>query len=330
LGVTNSGGSTTFTVTDSIAEYVTYTARDTTDSLTIGTATVTFGTPPAVAASSTIFATPSTVPDDGTTPATITVFLRDSNRKGVPGRTVILSASPGHAVLDPTFAVTDVNGEATFQVTDTAPEQVTFTATDATDDLKLSAAQVTFQGGAGASPTTSVSWVTNAPSGPFSSGQVIEVTVAANSTFASGVGIYIEECAAPGGAVPTAPSQCDAKSVQTQPWFTNSDGSASYANYAVYALPDLATLSESTSSGPSCNLSNECVLYVGENPTNFSLPHLWSLPFAVNPGNGTDNGADPGNGLPEVPFTLALPVLAVAIIGGTILVRRRRSTTKTA
>ncbi len=174
--------------------------------------------------------------------------------------------------------------------------------------------------------TNPVSLVTNAPNGPFSSGQKIEVAVDANSTLTAGAGIYIEECAAPGGMTPASPSQCDANTYQRgNPLFAASDGSIDYAGYPIYALPDVTTLGESPGGTPDCDLSAECVLYVGQNPTDFSLPHLWSQPFYVNPTPG-DTGANPGNGLPETPYVLGLPLLAFGVMGGTLVVRRRRST----
>jgi hypothetical protein len=323
--VTNQSGQAVFAVADPDPEYVTLTAQDTTDDLTIGTATVTFGVPPPVGANSTFFATPAAVPADGTTPSTLTVFLRDADRRGVAGRTVILHASAGHAVLTPAFAITDANGEATFSVTDATAQTITFTATDASDGLTLpGTVQVQFTSG-GAPPSGPVTWTATGANGPFSSGQFVQIDVAANATLASGTGLFIEECAAPGGQPPTSPSQCDAKTAQTRELFANSDGSASYVDYPVYALPDLAALDETSPGGPTCNLSDPCVFYVGVNPGNFSLPHLFSAPFSVNPGDGTDDGANPGNGLPEAPVIVLFPVLAAALIGGVVLRRRRRS-----
>jgi hypothetical protein len=40
-------------------------------------------------------------------------------------------------------------------------------------------------------------------------------------------------------------------------------------------------------------------------------------------GTGGSGGSDPGNGLPEVPSVVLLPLLAAAILGGSVLVRRR-------
>jgi ABC-type phosphate transport system substrate-binding protein len=167
-----------------------------------------------------------------------------------------------------------------------------------------------------------VSLITDAPPGPFSSGQAIEVRVSANRALTPGTGIYIEECSAPGGTVPTAPDQCDARTYQHSPLFAGSGGSVDELDYPVYALPDTTVLDEAAAGGPACDLTDACMLYVGENPTDFSLPHVWSQAFYVHPSVG-DDGADPGNGLPEVPYVLALPLLVGAMIGGTLLVRRR-------
>jgi len=136
---------------------------------------------------------------------------------------------------------------------------------------------------------------------PFSSGQVIEVKIPANPTFVSGSGIFVVECAAPGGVVPTDPSECDGKTVQGDTILAGTDGSVDYtvsnttSGYTLYALPDLSSLGEPSTQTPVCNLSNECVLYVGENQNDFTQPHFWSQPFYVAPTPG-DTGANPGDG----------------------------------
>ena len=71
------------------------------------------------------------------------------------------------------------------------------------------------------------------------------------------------------------------------------------------------------------------MLYVGENQQNFSAPHVFSQGFYVNPTPG-DTGANPGDGLPETPYGLALPVTAAGLLGAAALMaRRRRSASKT-
>jgi phosphate transport system substrate-binding protein len=203
----------------------------------------------------------------------------------------------------------------------TAAEQQAYACGDLTP-TEVQAGQTTPSCGV-TSPTSPVSLITGAPSGPFSSGQTIEVKVSANATLSSGSGIYIEECSAPGGVTPTSSSQCDVKTYQHNPLFAAPDGSVDYQGYPIYALPDSTTLDEPAGGSPACDLTDQCVLYVGENPTDFSLPHLWSQTFHVHPTPG-DDGSDPGNGAPEVPFALALPVLAIGIFGGSVAIRRRR------
>ena len=79
-----------------------------------------------------------TVPADGVTGATVQVLLRDDNDFPIGGKTVSLTASPsGHAVITPSSAVSDSDGNAEFQVTDSTVESPTLTATDTTDTETL-------------------------------------------------------------------------------------------------------------------------------------------------------------------------------------------------
>lgn len=80
------------------------------------------------------------IPDDGKTPGEIQVILRDSNGFPVSGKTVTITANAGSsAVISPSSAVTNANnGSAVFNVTDSTPEDVTFSATDVTDGINLS------------------------------------------------------------------------------------------------------------------------------------------------------------------------------------------------
>ncbi|MDQ6613713.1 MAG: Ig-like domain repeat protein [Actinomycetota bacterium] len=137
--VTNvDNGAAVFDIIDSTPELVTLTATDTTDNVTLATqATLEFVTPTATGAS--IIASPPTVPNDGTSKATITVYLENGLGRPAAGKTVSL-AENGNAVITPagsstpgTTAVTDASGNATFSATDTVAQTVSFTATDVTD-----------------------------------------------------------------------------------------------------------------------------------------------------------------------------------------------------
>jgi hypothetical protein len=163
---------------------------------------------------------------------------------------------------------------------------------------------------------------------PFSSGQQINVVIPANSVLPSSTELDIVECAAPGGVVPTDTSQCDGNTINPDSLQTNGDGSINYQGYTgsyyeLYALPN-AALGETPSGSPKCNLSNECVLYIGTNNLDFTQPHLWSTPFYINPNGGSNSGANPGDGTPEVPLAVMLPIAAMGLVGGTLFFRRRR------
>ena len=166
---------------------------------------------------------------------------------------------------------------------------------------------------------------------PFDSGQNIKVVIPANSAFAgSHSAINILESAAPNGVKPTATTACDGNTVQGGSVIPNADGSFTLSNYPVYTLPDSVTLFESPG-GPVCGntLATECILYIGNNQGDFTQPHLWSQPFLIS-ANGNDLGANPGDGTPEVPMAILLPVSAMGLLGAAVLIRRRRKTARAA
>jgi hypothetical protein len=125
-------GTANFTVTDATAETVTFMATDTTDGFALAPVTIVFDVPPPASAG--ISANPGTVTADGQSAATVTVTLKDSLNRAVPGKTVTVSDNGSHAVLTgPTPGVTDANGQISFSATDQVNETVTFTAVDITD-----------------------------------------------------------------------------------------------------------------------------------------------------------------------------------------------------
>ncbi len=183
----------------------------------------------------------------------------------------------------------------------------------------------------------------------YSSGQAINVVVPANSLFVSTSNVNILECAAPNGVLPTLPNECDGNTIQGPTILPNSDGSINLQAegdglYQVFALPDSISLGESPSSAVTCGdtAATECVLYIGENQGDFTAPHVFSQPFfiAANVDGGGDGGLSPGDGssstvapppqTPEVPLAIILPVAAMGLLGGTVLVRRRRALSKSA
>jgi adhesin/invasin len=144
---------------------------------------------------------------------------------------------------------------------------------------------------------------------PFSSGQLINVIVPANSLFVSTSSVNIVECAAPNGSLPTLPSQCDGNTIQGETILPNTDGDINlqtqgYGLYPVYALPDSKTLGESASSAVDCGntAATECVLYIGDAQGDFTQPHVFSEPFYIE-ANADDKGEAPGDGsAPAVPL----------------------------
>ena len=178
---------------------------------------------------------------------------------------------------------------------------------------------------------------------PYVSGQKLTVAVASNNTLSStnlsSAGapttgnFFVEECVDPGGLVanlPTAASGCESTTDNTSaPKSANGSLTLTGINsFVVYDLPDPLTLGAGTMTGV-CDISpNQCVLGIfAANPQSsngFSFPHLFSAPFQVSVGDGNDTGDNPGDGTPEVPLALLLPLAGAAVIGGGALVQHRR------
>jgi len=180
---TNTSGVVTFAVSDTVAEIVTLTATDTTDTVTINQKpTVTFTSAPTEAQSSTVVATPSTVPNDGVSQATVTVTLLLGSSPQV-GHTVHLGVPAGsHAVLNHATSPTGANGQTSFVVTDLSAEGVTFTATDTTTSIVLpSTPTVTF-----AVPIPAVSGLSPS-TGPTAGGTTVTVV---GSGFVAGDSVF--------------------------------------------------------------------------------------------------------------------------------------------
>jgi hypothetical protein len=139
---------------------------------------------------------------------------------------------------------------------------------------------------------------------PYASGQIISVTLHANSAlgFDNGAaGPYnFEECQAPNGVLPTVPtSNCDGSTI-VQVSAVNADGSLGATSFKIYALPDVPTFGEDAGAGqPNCGLApNDCVLYIGSPigaDTSFPTAHLFSAPFVIA-SNSDDKGENPGDG----------------------------------
>lgn len=135
-GVTNSSGIAEFEADDSVAELVTFTATDTTDNVVLTkTVSITYLPGPADPAGigTTVAVNPANPPADGATPSTVTVTLADYFSNPVAGKTVTLKALNGSSTITTVNGVTNQAGQATFTVTDSTAEVVTYQATDVTD-----------------------------------------------------------------------------------------------------------------------------------------------------------------------------------------------------
>jgi hypothetical protein len=103
------------------------------------------------AAQSTVSSSPTSVVANGSTQATITVTLRDSNGNPVSNKAVTLSSSRGATdSISPASIQTNSSGQATFTATSLTAGAATLSATDTTDTVAVSpsTASVTFTVGA--------------------------------------------------------------------------------------------------------------------------------------------------------------------------------------
>jgi 5-hydroxyisourate hydrolase-like protein (transthyretin family) len=145
-GISSAQGEVSFTVKNSVAEQVTYSAEDISDEIGLAQqAVVTFeaaptpaSTPKTSVTGSTVTAAPAEVAADGIAESTITVTLKDASGKGVGGKKVTVKADGGSSVIVPAEKVSDASGKATFTVKNTVAEQVVYTAKDETDNVTLS------------------------------------------------------------------------------------------------------------------------------------------------------------------------------------------------
>jgi hypothetical protein len=188
------------------------------------------------------------------------------------------------------------------------------------------------------------------PGTPYTSGQTITITVESNSVLnnanlvANGVPgqtpgnptgfYYIEECSDPDGLVanlPTTPNGCEHSTLDLSQ-AKSKDGSLDDTSLVVYDLPDENSLGAPNMVGECDVAPNECVIGVfatsPQSGDGFGFPHLFSAPFQITVGNGLDEGDNPGDGTPETPYAVALPVIAVGAFGVTAVVRRRRTSSQ--
>ncbi len=315
--VTDSNGQATFTVTDSTAETVTYSATDTTDILPINqTAKVTFSHQTVNQSVSSVVANPSMVADDGVTASTVTVTLRDHSVNGSPapmsGRTVTLSPNGGSSVIKPASSgsnVTNTSGQATFSVTDTVNESVIYTATDTTDSVILSStASILF--GAPLSVSASTSTVVANPSPALTTtGTTVTVTLLAGDgkTPESGKTVSLALQSASGNATISS----------TNPEVTNSSGQAPFTVTDTTAESVTVTATDATDS---LTLAQKLVVV-------FSAPTAPTLSASMSTVVVSDSPA-PADGLTDAVATVTvLNTDGAALSGLTVTMSGNPNTT---
>jgi Bacterial Ig-like domain (group 1) len=223
--MTNAAGVATFTATDSATENVTFTATDTTDSTALtSTATVIFGSLVVSPAQSTITAS-SPAEAGATTGSKVTVTLLAANGDAVPGKAVTLSTTSATASISgPTPTETGTDGQVSFIVTDSAPENVPLTAEDSTDSVTLPASSVMFEP---AAPSASKSVVADPDKTEVADGQTqTQITVTINDQFGNAIaGKQVNLAADTGSSAQSHPIAIGGGST---PGITNSSGQVEF------------------------------------------------------------------------------------------------------
>jgi hypothetical protein len=148
----------------------------------------------------------------------------------------------------------------------------------------------TLPSGAALPPTLTVSSLKS-----LHSGQMVSISVGANSFFSPHAHVNVLECADPGGSaahLPTSISTCDGNTIQGNTVLIAADGSFSEPDYTVYALPN-SSLGEQANVQPTCNQTDPCVLYVGQNQNDFTAPKVFSAPFTITAATGAAGPTTP-------------------------------------
>jgi len=143
-GITNSSGKAVFRVSNTKAETVEYIARDVGSGNVLSPVRITFIAGEPDAGRSEIVAQPSSVVADGIDAATITITVRDAHDNIVSGRKVSLSEDRWFYSNMKLQTVTDLNGQATFLVTNRYVETVTYTAEDGVTGTPLGSVTVEY------------------------------------------------------------------------------------------------------------------------------------------------------------------------------------------
>ncbi len=166
--VSGDNGVNTFPVTFKTAGSQTVTATDTlTGTINGTTGGVGVNPGPVSQTTSTMTASPASVPADNSSTSTVNVTLKDAYGNIVPGKTVTLGAGAGSSNWNPATDITNGSGVASFAVWDNTVENIVYNAVDTSDALAL----------------------TDTATVAFTAGPIASITLnPANATVAAGVG----------------------------------------------------------------------------------------------------------------------------------------------
>jgi hypothetical protein len=296
-GTTNSNGQATFTVSDTTAQAVIYTATDTSDSLVITqTATVTFTAGTVAGWNSRVSASPTTVVANGAATSTITVTVFDIYSNPIAGDAITLSAGSGSSVITTVSGTTNASGVATFTVTDTHAQSVTYSATDVTpnpDVVITQTAAVAFVAGPASATTSTVVPSPTSVTANGSNSSTVTVTVLdafGNPNASDGVTLT-----ASGGnsVIATSPSTTNSLGVAT---FRVTDTHAQSVTYTARDTTDSVTITQTAAvtfvAGPANKLVIITLPVSGAHSSSSSLgPITVQLQDAFgNPVNASGSG----------------------------------------
>jgi adhesin/invasin len=248
---TNALGQATFTVKSLSAQGVTYTAKDTTDNVTIAQTTAVSFTNGATSNTantdaSTASASDTSVVANGTTTATITITLESTSGRVVTGKTVTLSQGTGTSTIVTGTDPTNSAGQATFTVKSSSAQPVTYTATDTTDGVAI-AQTVGVDFYATASANAAASTVTSAPTSVIANGSTTStITVTLLDAFGNvvpGKTVTLNQGAG-GSSITTVTGVTNASGQAT---FTVTDATAQAVTYTATDSSDALAITQSTS-----------------------------------------------------------------------------------
>lgn len=238
--VTNANGQAFFTVKSSKAGVSTYTAKDTTDNITLtDTEDVTYVAGAVNAGLSTVVASPTSVQADGVSLSTVTVTLKDATGNGVSGKVVTIASSRGATDTIATVSgTTNASGQATFTVKSSTQGSSVITATDATDAIIVTqTATITFiTAGANAANSTLVA----SPTSVQADGSSFSTLVV---TLKNSIGNPVA-----GKVVTIASSRPLSDTITTVVGTTNAAGQATFTVKSVYMGSSVYTATDTTDS----------------------------------------------------------------------------------